>query len=130
MSAEMVKAAIKGRDYLLLVVTPAILENYFLTSQEAELSDFTLIIFDEVHHAKKRHEYNILIHRYLTAMREGHQTPQVYIIYIIVSGIGAVVKVVDSHPCGWGSIPDKSCSFLIVSLSKSLSLASCVLISM
>ena len=39
-----------------------------------------------------------------------------------VSGIGAVVKVVDSHPCGWGSIPGKSCSFLIVSLSKSLSL--------
>ena len=39
-----------------------------------------------------------------------------------VSGIGAVVKVVDSHPCGWGSIPNKSCSFFIVSLSKSLSL--------
>ena len=36
--------------------------------------------------------------------------------------IGAVVKVVDSHPCRWDSIPRKSCSFLIVSLSKSLSL--------
>ena len=34
-----------------------------------------------------------------------------------VSGIGAVVKVVDSHLCGWGSIPRKSCSLLIVSLS-------------
>ena len=33
-----------------------------------------------------------------------------------------MVKVVDSHLCGWGSIPGKSCSFLIVSLSKSLSL--------
>ena len=41
---------------------------------------------------------------------------------LTVSGIGAVVKVVDSHPCGWGSIPGNSCSFLIVSLSKSLSL--------
>ena len=30
-----------------------------------------------------------------------------------VSEIGAVVKVVDSHPCGWGSIPGKSCSFII-----------------
>ena len=40
----------------------------------------------------------------------------------IVSGIGAVVKVVDSHRCGWGSIPGKSCSFLIVFLSKGLSL--------
>ena len=29
-----------------------------------------------------------------------------------VSGIGAVVKVLDSHLGGWGSIPSKSCSFL------------------
>ena len=39
-----------------------------------------------------------------------------------VSGIGAAVKVVDYHLCGCGSIPGKSCSFFIVSLSKSLSL--------
>ena len=44
-------------------------------------------------------------------------------IQISVSGIGAVVKGVDSHPCGQGSIPGKkTCSFLMVSLSKSLSL--------
>ena len=41
---------------------------------------------------------------------------------VLVSGIGAVVKVVDFHLCGWGSIPGKSCSFLTVSLSKRLSL--------
>ena len=35
--------------------------------------------------------------------------------YDTVSGIGAVVKVVDSHLFGWGSIPGKICSFLIVS---------------
>ena len=29
--------------------------------------------------------------------------------------IGVVVKVTDSHPRGWGSIPDKSSSFLICS---------------
>ena len=29
----------------------------------------------------------------------------------VVSEIGAVVKVVDSHLCGCGSIPSKSCSF-------------------
>ena len=40
----------------------------------------------------------------------------------LVSGIGAAVKVVDSHLCGWGSIPGKSCSFFIVSLSNGLSL--------
>ena len=39
-----------------------------------------------------------------------------------MSEIGAVVKVVDSHLCGRGSIPGKSCSFLIVSLNKGLSL--------
>ena len=39
-----------------------------------------------------------------------------------VGGIGAGVKVVDSHLCGWGSIPSKICIFLRVSLSKSLSL--------
>ena len=32
------------------------------------------------------------------------------------------VKGVDSHLCRWSSIPSKSCSFLKVSLSKSLSL--------
>ena len=31
--------------------------------------------------------------------------------------IGAVVKVVDSHPCGRGSIPGESCGFFIVSLA-------------
>ena len=40
----------------------------------------------------------------------------------IVSGIGAVVKVVGSHLCGCGSIPGKSRSFLIVSFNKGLSL--------
>ena len=39
---------------------------------------------------------------------------------ITVRGIIAVVKIVDSHFCGWGS--GKSCSCLIVSLSKDLSL--------
>ena len=45
-----------------------------------------------------------------------------WVVRKYVSEIGAVVKVVDSHPCGWSSIPGKSCSFLIVSLSKDLSL--------
>ena len=39
-----------------------------------------------------------------------------------MNGIGAVVKVVDSNLCGWGSIPGKNCSFFIVFLSKGLSL--------
>ena len=34
-----------------------------------------------------------------------------YYIDVIVGGIGAVVKGVDSHLYGWGSIPGKSCIF-------------------
>ena len=41
--------------------------------------------------------------------------------WMTLGGIGAVIKV-DSHLCEWGSIANKNCSFLIVSLSKSLSL--------
>ena len=29
-----------------------------------------------------------------------------------MSEIGAVVKIVDSHPCGWGSTPAQSCCVL------------------
>ena len=40
-----------------------------------------------------------------------------------MNGIGAVVKVVDSHLCGWSSIPGKKAAvFFIVSLRKVLSL--------
>ena len=35
-----------------------------------------------------------------------------YYLFIEVSEIGAVVKVIDSHLCGWGLIPGKSCTFL------------------
>ena len=35
-----------------------------------------------------------------------------YYLFIEVSEIGAVVKVIDSHLCGCGSIPGKSCTFL------------------
>ena len=38
----------------------------------------------------------------------------------LVSGIGAVVKVVDSHLCGWGSIPGESCSFFHSLLKQEL----------
>ena len=47
--------------------------------------------------------------------------------YLHVSEIGAMVKVTDSHHYGWGSIPGKSCSFLIQSMAHHCT--SCVLIS-
>ena len=43
-------------------------------------------------------------------------------VCVHVSGIGAVVEVVDSHLCGWGSTLAESCTLLIVSLHKGLSL--------
>ena len=68
--AEQVKQIIKGDDFAVLVVTPAIIGNYFAMCAEALLSDFTLLIFDEYHHAKKDHPYNDLIRRCLESTRE------------------------------------------------------------
>ena len=36
----------------------------------------------------------------------------------LVSDVGAVVKVTESHPCGRGSIPDKSYSFFYSLLTQ------------
>ena len=42
-----------------------------------------------------------------------------------MSGVGAVVKVVDSHHCGRGSISGKSCSFLSLLKQRAYHCASC-----
>ena len=48
-----------------------------------------------------------------------------------MSEVGVMVKVTDSHPCGWGSIPGKSCCFFIVYMyAEANHCASCVLITM
>lgn len=52
---------VRGDDYSILVVTPAMIINYFEVCPEASLSDFTLLIFDEYHHAKQDHYYNRLV---------------------------------------------------------------------
>ena len=68
--------------------------------------------------------FYMVIHKQPASQRKPKRHP-IFCILIRtneLSGIGAVVKVFDSHLWGWGSIPDKSCSFLIVSLSKGLSL--------
>ena len=39
---------------------------------------------------------------------------------VIESEIGAMVNVDDSHPCGWSSIPDTSCSFFYSLLAQGL----------
>ena len=70
--AEELKHRIKGDNFHILVVTPDIINNYFQASREASLSDFTLLIFDEVHHTKKKHAYNRLLSRYWREVMEEH----------------------------------------------------------
>ena len=75
-------------------------------------------------------QYNYAIHcnqaihcnHVITLIRTNSQHQKLKGYQYIMSEIGAVVKVVDSHLCDWGSIPGKSCSFLIISLCKGLSL--------
>ena len=71
LSAEELKQRIKGDDFYIFVVTPDIIKNYFLTSREASLCDFTLLIFDEVHHTKKKHSYNRVLNMYKKARIAG-----------------------------------------------------------
>lgn len=63
--AERVKELVKGEEFAVLVVTPQIINNYFQMSSSASITDFTLLVFDEFHHAKKDHPYNELIKRCL-----------------------------------------------------------------
>ncbi|XP_067948463.1 ATP-dependent RNA helicase DHX58-like isoform X1 [Watersipora subatra] len=88
LSHEMVADLIKGTSYVMLVVTPAILDNYFSTSQQASLSDFTLLLFDEMHHTKKAHNYNLILHKYLTALHQGEATLPQLIGMTATIGIG------------------------------------------
>ena len=66
--------------------------------------------------------YAIHCNHVITLIRTNSQHQKLKGYQYIMSEIGAVVKVVDSHLCDWGSIPGKSCSFLIISLCKGLSL--------
>ena len=45
-----------------------------------------------------------------------HRHLSIIITMQAVSEIGAMVKVTDSHSCGWASIPGKSCGFFIVNV--------------
>ena len=56
-----------GVEYAVLVVTPAMVVNYFDWYPDASVTDFTLLIFDEFHHAKKDHPYNKIIEKCVKA---------------------------------------------------------------
>lgn len=76
------KEMIKSDEFLVLVVTPAILNNYFEASSEASIGDFTLLIFDECHHAKEAHPYNTLLEHYYKAKGSSGVLPQVSTLFM------------------------------------------------
>lgn len=99
LSAEMVKDMIKGWQHWILVMTPAIIDNYFNTSRDASISDFTLIIFDEMHHTKKKHYYNSVINKYWQAVDENeHCLPQVrwFTLFSCRKAPNHLFKILDS----------------------------------
>ncbi|CAG2221217.1 unnamed protein product [Mytilus edulis] len=53
---------LKRRD--ILVITSALLDNY-LKSGDIKIEDFTLLVFDECHHAKDKHSYARVMHYYM-----------------------------------------------------------------
>ena len=73
---------------------------------------FFCTIYQFVYNLQFLHYFFLILCSYFVVIND---------IFYTVSGIGAAVEVVDSHLCRRGSISAKSCSFLTVSLSKSLS---------
>ncbi|XP_067948623.1 ATP-dependent RNA helicase DHX58-like isoform X1 [Watersipora subatra] len=64
---EEMRELMVGVEYAVLVVTPAMVVNYFDWYPDASVTDFTLLIFDEFHHAKKDHPYNKIIEKCVKA---------------------------------------------------------------
>ena len=87
LSAEDLKRRIKSDKFYIFVVTPDIIKNYFHSSREASMSDFTLLIFDEVHHTKKKHTYNYLLKMYRTAVLNKPQVSCISVITVKTSTI-------------------------------------------
>ena len=81
-----------------VVMTAQILVNALNSKnmeERVELSDISLLLFDECHHADKEHSYNRIMERYLalkTQAGKQHSLPQVYLD--IALQIGSVLYFV------------------------------------
>ena len=66
--------------YDVIVMTPQILQNHLSKKYIPDLGVFSLIVFDECHHARKGEPYNTLMVSYLKTKKEkglSVQLPQV-----------------------------------------------------
>ena len=70
------------QDNDIVVMTAQILVNA-LKGNRVALSDISLLIFDECHHAQKEHPYNSVMEQYITLrLQQGsqHELPQVKLV--------------------------------------------------
>ena len=74
------------KNQKVVVMTAQILVNALNNKNKEErvdLSDITLLLFDECHHADKEHSYNRIMEKYLALKSQAgtqHSLPQVYFI--------------------------------------------------
>lgn len=87
------KLDVEAPNLDVIVMTPRILENHLIRNGVEQLDMFSMLVFDECHHARGDEPYNMLMRYYLkrkqnfaSARNKGEQIktklPQVHIIFI------------------------------------------------
>ena len=60
---------VKGDKYSVFVITPAIIDKYLEKEDGASISEFSLMVFDECHHARGNEPYNKVLQHYWRSSR-------------------------------------------------------------
>ena len=69
MSMDEIQHRVRGDEFPVLVVTAAIIDLYLQYSKDASISEFSLMVFDECHHARGNEPYNRLLRHYWKSLR-------------------------------------------------------------